>query len=428
MPLELPPPLADALRDRTIRKITLSERRPDAPPGLARVQVRPLILQGRPAWQFTLQHDQRATHENLELTQATRRLTHLLTDTFRQVHWSTADSEGSARPPRHPGDPWQVHCTPRRQPAGTPPPEAGHDRTKQYLLPQGVPCPFLQEMGVMNAQGQVLRPMMAKYRQINRFLELVRDALVDLPRDRELRVIDFGCGKSYLTFALHHLLTTIEQRPARITGLDLKRDVIEHCQAVARRLGCDGLEFQPGRIDGFESAEPVDLVVSLHACDTATDDALVQALRWQARVILAVPCCQHELAPQLTHAALDPLLRHGIARERMGALVTDALRALVLERQGYSTQMVEFIDLEHTPKNLLLRAVRRAHQPHSLTATRHDELLAYRRLFHLGETHLERRLSEQGLAPQLETTGLEATWQAPTGTVTTPASMRPEVP
>ncbi|HBH50716.1 MAG TPA: SAM-dependent methyltransferase [Planctomycetaceae bacterium] len=398
MPLELPPPLARALRDRTIRKITLSERRPAAPPGLARVQIRPLALKDRPVWQFTLQIEQQAIHENLDLPQATRRLAQLLAEAFRQVHWSTADSECSARPPRQPGGSWQVHETPRQKPAGTPPPDAGHDRTKQYLIPQGVPCPFLQEMGVMNPQGQVLRPMMAKYRQINRFLELVRDALVELPRDRELRVIDFGCGKSYLTFALHHLLTTIEHRPARITGLDLKRDVIENCQEVARRLGCSGLEFHQGRIDGFEANEPVDLVVSLHACDTATDDALVQALRWQARVILAVPCCQHELAPQLAHASLEPLLRHGIARERLGALVTDALRALVLERQGYSTQMVEFIDLEHTPKNLLLRGVRRTHQPLSLTATRHQELLAYRSLFHLAETHLERRLIEQGLA------------------------------
>jgi SAM-dependent methyltransferase len=395
---DLPEPLADALRERTLRRLTLSERRPGTTSPLVKVQVRPIELQGETAWQFTLHEPQKALHENLAPAPALRRLAQLLHDTFRQVHWSTGSEDSSARPPRQPGQTWQLHRTPRRSPA-PPTAETAHNRPKNYLLPEGVPCPFLHEMGVMNPQGQVHRPMMAKFRQINRFLELVRDVLRELPADRPLRVIDFGCGKSYLTFALHHLLTHIENRPAQITGLDLKPDVIAHCQGVAHRLHCAGLDFQVGSIAGFTATEPVDLVVSLHACDTATDDALVQALRWEARVILAVPCCQHELAPQLTNPALEPLLRHGLARERLGTLVTDALRALVLEREGYTTQMVEFIDLEHTPKNVLLRAVRRPRQPPDLTATRHRDLLAYRECLGLPETHLERRLAETGLAP-----------------------------
>jgi SAM-dependent methyltransferase len=395
---DLPEPLSLPLRDRTLRRLTLSERRPGTASPLVKVQVRPVVVQGEPAWQFTLHESNRATHENLALAPTLRRLAQLLHETFRQVHWSTATEESSARPPRQPGQPWQLHRTPRQAPA-PPTADTAHNRSKNHLLPEGVPCPFLHEMGVMTPQGQVHRQMMAKFRQINRFLELVRDALRELPADRPLRVIDFGCGKSYLTFALHHLLTHIEHRPARITGLDLKPDVIAHCQGVAQRLQCAGLDFQVGSIAHFTATEPIDLVVSLHACDTATDDALVQALRWEARVILAVPCCQHELAPQLANPALDPLLRHGLARERLAALVTDALRALVLERQGYATQMVEFIDLEHTAKNVLLRGVRRPRQPPELTASRQRELLAYRESLGLPETHLERRLAETGLAP-----------------------------
>jgi SAM-dependent methyltransferase len=395
---DLPEPLSLPLRDRTLRRLTLSERRPGTASPLVKVQVRPVVVQGEPGWQFTLHEPNRATHENLALGQTLRRLAQLLHETFRQVHWSTATEESSARPPRQPGLPWQLHRTPRQAPA-PPAADTAHNRSKNHLLPEGVPCPFLNEMGVMTPQGQVHRPMMAKFRQINRFLELVRDVLRELPPDRPLRVIDFGCGKSYLTFALHHLLTHIEHRPARITGLDLKPDVIAHCQGVAQRLQCAGLDFQVGSIAHFTATEPIDLVVSLHACDTATDDALVQALRWEARVILAVPCCQHELAPQLANPALDPLLRHGLARERLAALVTDALRALVLERQGYATQMVEFIDLEHTAKNVLLRGVRRPRQPPELTASRQRELLAYRESLGLPETHLERRLAETGLAP-----------------------------
>jgi len=395
---DLPEPLAAALRDRTLRRLTLSERRPGATSPLVKVQVRPIALQGQPAWQFTLHEPTRATHENLAPGATLRRLAQLLHETFRQVHWSTGAEDSSARPPRQPGQAWQLHRTPRQAPVPQTA-DTTHNRPKNHLLPEGVPCPFLHEMGVMNPQGQVHRPMMAKFRQINRFLELARDALRELPSDRPLRVIDFGCGKSYLTFALHHLLTHVENRPSRITGLDLKPDVIAHCREVAQRLQCEGLDFQLGSIAGFTATEPIDLVVSLHACDTATDDALVQALRWEARVILAVPCCQHELAPQLNNPALDPLLRHGIARERLGALATDALRALVLERQGYATQMVEFIDLEHTAKNLLLRGVRRPRQPPDLTAQRQRELQAYRECLGLPETHLERRLADAGLAP-----------------------------
>ena len=250
----------------------------------------------------------------------------------------------------------------------------GHDRVKQRVLPEGVPVPFLVELGVMTAEGKVRAQRYDKFRQVNRFLELVEDVLPALPAEGPLRVVDFGSGKSYLTFALHHLLTVVHRREVEIVGLDLKTDVVDHCEALARTLGADGLRFEVGDIAGYAALEGVDLVVSLHACDTATDDALDRAVRAGAPVILAVPCCQHELLPQLARPALDPLLRHGTLRERFAAEVTDAARAQLLGAVGYDVQVVEFIELEHTPKNILLRATAR---PGRDTAKAYGEYQAF---------------------------------------------------
>ena len=207
--------------------------------------------------------------------------------------------------------------------------------------------PFLVELGVMTSEGKVRSRRYDKFRQVNRFLELVEDVLPALPSG-PLRIVDFGSGKSYLTFALHHLLTVVHGREVEIVGLDLKPEVVGHCETLARTLGADGLRFEVGDIAGYEALAGVDLVVSLHACDTATDDALDRAVRAGAPVILAVPCCQHELLPQLENRALAPLLRHGTLRERFAAEVTDAARAQLLGAVGYDVQVVEFIELEHT--------------------------------------------------------------------------------
>jgi SAM-dependent methyltransferase len=220
--------------------------------------------------------------------------------------------------------------------------------------------PFLVELGVMSADGRVRKSRYDKFRQVNRFLELVDDGVPSLPSEGTLRVVDFGCGKSYLTFAIHHLLTHVRGREVEIVGLDLKDGVIEACSSLAARSGARGLRFQQGDIAGFDAQENVDLVVSLHACDTATDEALAQAVRWQAAVILAVPCCQKEAYRQLENGLLEPLLRHGLAKERFASLVTDTLRAQLLELAGYRAQLVEFVPLEHTTKNVLIRAVRGA--------------------------------------------------------------------
>jgi len=197
-----------------------------------------------------------------------------------------------------------------------------------------------------------------KYRQINRFLEFIEDILPNLDQGRESAIIDFGCGKSYLTFAMYYYLKELKGYPVRIIGLDLKEDVIEHCSRLGRQYGYDGLSFCHGDIASFEGVEKVDMVVTLHACDLATDYALEKAVNWGARVILSVPCCQHELNGQMENELLEPVLQYGIIRERMAALFTDALRARILECCGYRVQILEFIDMEHTPKNLLIRAVK----------------------------------------------------------------------
>ena len=197
-----------------------------------------------------------------------------------------------------------------------------------------------------------------KFRQINRYLEFVEDVLDKLPKDRRIRIIDFGCGKSYLTFALYYYLHQIQGREISVTGLDLKEDVILHCNRLAEELHYDQLHFEQGDINGYKGTDAVDMVVSLHACDTATDYALEKAVKWGAGVIMAVPCCQHEANRQLHCDILQPVLQYGLIRERVAALITDALRADLLKSQGYDVQILEFIDMEHTPKNLMIRAVK----------------------------------------------------------------------
>jgi SAM-dependent methyltransferase len=233
-----------------------------------------------------------------------------------------------------------------------------HNRSKAYVLPEGEPVPFLISLGVMTPEGRVVKAKYDKFRQINRFLEMVSDVISDLPRGKPLTIVDFGCGKSYLTFALYHLLAIKEQLDVRIIGLDLKQDVIETCSKLAKELSWERLTFRVGDISDYQDHSSVDMVVTLHACDTATDAALLKAIGWGASVILSVPCCQHELFRQISQPMLKPLLKHGILKERFSALVTDAIRANLLEIAGYRTQLLEFIDLEHTPKNILIRAVK----------------------------------------------------------------------
>ncbi len=237
-----------------------------------------------------------------------------------------------------------------------------HNRKKEYLLPEGEPVDFLVELGVMLPNGQIVKSKYDKFKQINRYLEFIEDVLPTIQKEGTIRIIDFGCGKAYLTFALYYYLCEKKKYAVEIVGLDLKKDVIETCNRLKDKLGYRGLTFLRGDIKDYEKDGEVDMVVTLHACDTATDYAIAKAVQWNAKVIMTVPCCQHEWNKQIACKEMEDILKYGIIKEKMSALLTDAYRANCLEKAGYDTQILEFIDMEHTPKNILIRATKKGEQ------------------------------------------------------------------
>lgn len=236
-----------------------------------------------------------------------------------------------------------------------------HNRKKNYIINEDEPCDFLIALGVMDANGKVKKSRYDKFRQLNRYLEIIQSSVNALNKEEKIRIIDFGCGKAYLTFALYYYLVNILDLNVEIIGLDLKEDVIKFCNKLKEDLGYNGLRFEIGNIEKYVSESPVHMVISLHACDTATDAALAKAVGWESEVILAVPCCQHELFPQLKTDHLSVLERHGTLKERLASLTTDAVRASAMEIMGYDTDIFEFIDMAHTPKNLMIRCIKRGH-------------------------------------------------------------------
>lgn len=238
-----------------------------------------------------------------------------------------------------------------------------HNRIKKYLLQEGEPLPFLIALGIMGHDGKVLAKSYDKFVQINRFLEIIDHRLKGLDTTKELKIIDLGCGKAYLTFALYYHLQNKGFTHLQIQGIDRKQSTIAFCQKLARDLGWKGLNFTEGSIEGFNLQGTVDVILALHACDTATDDALQMAIETKARYIFAAPCCQQEVAKQLQTKALPALLNHSIIKERFSALLTDALRVRLLELAGYAVTCIEFVDPEHTPKNLLIVAEKKGVNP-----------------------------------------------------------------
>ena len=319
--------------------------------GAVKVKVRPLLKKG------TLFFQLEEFKGNLPADEACAALL-LYMEEMKQLQMETRQSSITALVSKK--GKVTVKKKARREPAKEA--DLSHNRQKRYILEEGVPVPFLVDLGVMTGEGRVVHAKFDKFRQINRFLEFIEDILPRL-EDRargggELTILDFGCGKSYLTFAMYYYLHELKGYDIRIIGLDLKRDVIRRCNELSEKYGYEKLRFLEGDIADYTGVDRVDMVVTLHACDTATDYALAKAIGWDARVILSVPCCQHELNRQIESDVLEPVLKYGLIKERVAALVTDALRAQYLEREGYETQILEFIDMEHTPKNILIRAVK----------------------------------------------------------------------
>lgn len=343
--------ISDAL-DGSFEDIIISNPRKKTGP--KKVQVRPVVVRGTACFQLTRFEGTQVFHENLQRDEVLKTLEMMLTSDFRQALIRTADRETQMLISKKGKATVKSHG----KAAGTEKASGSHNREKQYILQEGVYVPFLKDLGVMTSDGVIVRQRYDKFRQINRYLEFVRDILPALDTDRRLTIIDFGCGKSYLTFAVYYYLKVLCGRDIRMIGLDLKADVIKKCNALAEAYGYDSLHFLCGDIADFEGENQVDMVMTLHACDTATDYALAKAFRWNARVILSVPCCQHELNRKMDCQPLQGALRYGIIRERTAALMTDAMRAQLLEIHGYQTQLLEFIDMAHTPKNILIRAVR----------------------------------------------------------------------
>ena len=317
-----------------------------------KIRIRPVRVGGQLMYQSASYTGTQVFHRNMSASEAAEKLRSCMAGEYKQAQIRTLGEEITLLS----GKKGRMTLRSRKiqQEAA---PDQTHNRTKHYILEEGQPVPFLIDLGVMTGEGRIVRARYDKFRQINRFLEFIEDILTELPSDRPVRIIDFGCGKSYLTFAMYYYLKVLKGYDLQITGLDLKKSVIEHCNALAEKYGYEGLSFLCGDIADYECAG-ADMVVTLHACDTATDYALYKAIRWQAGVILSVPCCQHELNRTMDCEPLAGAFRYGIIRERTAALMTDAMRAQLLEQQGYKTQLLEFIDMEHTPKNILIRAIR----------------------------------------------------------------------
>jgi len=321
--------------------------------GVKKVKVRPILKQGVLLFQFEEYKNNQVFHENHEAEKAVDVLAAHMNQ-FKQMQLETKAFRYTVLVSKK----GKVTIQRKQQTGCVKAVDLSHNRTKKYILQEGKPVPFLQDLGVMTSEGKIVRTKFDKFRQINRFLEFIEDILPQLSKDREVTILDFGCGKSYLTFAMYYYLHELKKYDVRIIGLDLKTDVIRHCNELSEKYGYEKLRFLEGNIADYTGVDEVDMVVTLHACNTATDFALDKAVGWNARVILSVPCCQHELNEQIKNETLEPVLKYGLIKERMAALITDALRAEYLESCGYDAQILEFIDMEHTPKNILIRAVK----------------------------------------------------------------------
>ena len=321
--------------------------------GIQKVKIRPMLVKDRLVFQFEAFQNNQAFHENLSVEEATEKVQEYM-EQFKQLQIMTKKTNYTVLVSKK----GKVTVQKKAVKGEVKEVDLSHNRSKKYILEEGIKVPFLYDLGVQTEDGKIVKSRFDKFRQINRFLEFIEDILPQLSKDKEVTILDFGCGKSYLTFAMYYYLHELKGYDIRIIGLDLKKDVIHFCNRLSEKYGYEKLQFLEGNISDYTGVEEVDMVVTLHACDTATDFALAKAVGWNAKVILSVPCCQHELNRQIQSDVLAPILKYGLIKERMAALITDALRAEYLEGEGYDAQILEFIDMEHTPKNILIRAVK----------------------------------------------------------------------
>lgn len=319
-----------------------------------KVRIRPVILKNEIEYQVSEFVGRKVLHSNHGAADVKKKIIDYMTEDFKQAQINMTDAAATILSSKSK----TLTCKYKKAGQLKVQRDLSHNRTKKYIIQEGKPVAFMIDLGVMGQDGKIIRTRYDKFRQINRFLEYIEDILPKLDKERKLTIIDFGCGKSYLTFAMYYYLKELKGYNIRIIGLDLKADVIEHCNELRTRYGYDKLDFYVGDIATYKDVDKVDMVVTLHACDIATDYALAKAVKWGAEVILSVPCCQHEANRTIKSDILSPVMDYGILKERMAAIVTDAARAKLLTANGYDTQILEFIDMEHTPKNLLIRAVK----------------------------------------------------------------------
>lgn len=377
--------LNDYINENLIHIILSNPRNKDI---ISKMKVRPVMVKGQLRFQTERYIGTKVLHENLCKEDVIQTVLDTLGKDFGQLELEAANLKGIILVGKR--GTVSLKIKKKNLPVGKQP-LSEHNRRKNYILKEGMPVPFLMDLGVQTKEGKIIHAKYDKFKQINRFLEFVQDILPALPKDRRISILDFGCGKSYLTFALYYYLKVLNQYDIDVVGLDLKEDVIDTCNHLKEKYGYDDLMFLKGDIKEYNEKEQVDMVVTLHACDTATDYALYKAITWNAKVILSVPCCQHELNKQIESSLLQPVLKYGLLKERMSALLTDGIRANLLEQAGYETQILEFIDMEHTPKNILIRAIKKD----GFRKKNYEDIRTLTQEVH-GELTLEKLLNSKG--------------------------------
>ena len=378
--------LKEIIGEKSLIQANLSNLRNKNDDSYNKVDIKPVLIKDELKYQLSFNYKNKVIHKNLSPEETIKEIEDLLREKFKQGMVYTVDAD------------YQILISKKekvgilkKKPTKISV-DLAHNRKKNYILEDGEPVDFLIRLGVMNVNGKVVSKRYDKFRQINRFLEMVADVIPKIDKDKTLNIIDFGCGKSYLTFALYHYLVNILELDVNIIGLDLKMEVINFCNEVSVDLDFNKLKFIHGDIKDYEGFEDVDLVVTLHACDNATDAALVMAVNWGAQAILSVPCCQHELFNKIQNPVLDPMLKHGIIKEKLSSLVTDSLRANILEILGYQVQLLEFIDMEHTPKNILIRAIKTEQENNKEAFKSYRE---FKEFWGLKDLYIENELGEK---------------------------------